>query len=185
MQSLLNWDYRIFRLIHVQAQHAALDFIAPYLRNQYFWAPVYIFLLILVYQQYGKKALVWALWLLVTFAFSDFISASILKPLFGRVRPCMDPMWYEQIRHIVPVSKGPSFPSSHATNHFGMSLFIGLTLKHYVKNIWFWVIAWASLVSLAQIYCGMHYPLDIIAGALLGTWVGYITGNYFNLRSHL
>jgi membrane-associated phospholipid phosphatase len=185
MHKILAWDYEVFYAVHIRSQNALCDFILPFVRNQYFWAPLYVFILVVVYQQYGKKGLLWCLWLLVTFACADFISASVLKPIFARARPCMDPQWYGIVRHIVPISTGPSMPSTHATNHFAISTFMIVTLSHVWSPVRYWALLWASLVAFAQVYVGVHYPSDVFVGALLGVWVGYITGNYVNLRARL
>jgi undecaprenyl-diphosphatase len=82
----------------------------------------------------------------------------------------------------VPCGSGLSFPSSHAANHFSISVFTGVTLGWYKKWIWPAVIAWAALVCYAQVYVGLHYPLDVFSGALLGALTGAATGKFFNRR---
>jgi membrane-associated phospholipid phosphatase len=185
LDKILAYDYLLFKWIHITTQNKFFDFLMPFMRNQYFYAPVYIFLLILMYQQFGKKGLRWCLYFFACFAFADFISASILKPMLHRVRPCNDALWFGQIRNLVPISRGFSFPSTHACNHFALSIFIIVTLSHVYKKIYIWALLWAFCVAYAQVYVGVHYPTDVLCGALLGTWVGYIIGNYFNLRTHL
>jgi membrane-associated phospholipid phosphatase len=185
MEQLLNLDYWLFELIHIKCANGLFDFIAPFFRNQYFWVPLYVFILIVMYQRFGKEGLWWCVGFLASFALADFISASILKPMFGRVRPCVDPMWYGQIRHLVNASTSPGFPSTHASNHFALSAYMAVTLSRHFKKIALLAYIWAALVALAQVYVGVHYPLDVTCGALLGIWIGYITGNYVNLRGLL
>ena len=68
---------------------------------------------------------------------------------------------------------GFSFTSSHAANHFGLAMFIfitwGITQQRYTK--FFFV--WAGIIAFAQIYVGVHYPLDIIGGAIIGLVSGF------------
>jgi undecaprenyl-diphosphatase len=64
------------------------------------------------------------------------------------------------------------FPSSHASNHFGLAIFSGITLQKNYKWIWFAGLFWAVLVSYAQIYVGVHYPLDVAFGACIGLFAG-------------
>ncbi|MBT5990208.1 MAG: phosphatase PAP2 family protein, partial [Bacteroidetes bacterium] len=71
---------------------------------------------------------------------------------------------------------GFSFPSSHATNHFAVAVY--LTTLFYSK--WKWIlplsILWAFSISYSQIYVGVHYPVDVVTGALLGTSIGLGVG---------
>ena len=114
--------------------------------------------------------------LAATFGVADFGSASIVKPMVKRVRPCNDPQLAQTIISRVPCGTGYSFPSSHASNHFAISVFlIGAFHKRW-RWIWFWALLWATLVCFAQIYVGVHYPIDILTGALFGTLVGYLFG---------
>ncbi len=166
-------------------QNAVLDFLLPFIRNPFFWAPLYLFLIIVMWEKFAKKGMLWVLFFTISFAIGDFFSTRLLKPLFMRVRPCSDAMWHDVFRHLVPNSSGPSFPSSHATNHFALAVFIIITCGHFHKSIKWLAIFWASLVAYAQVYVGVHYPLDVLGGALLGSWIGYTVGNYFNMRSAL
>jgi undecaprenyl-diphosphatase len=83
---------------------------------------------------------------------------------------------------IVPCGSGYSFPSAHATNHFALAVFSALTMKRLVKNIWPIAITWAALVAYAQVYVGVHFPLDVFCGALLGTAVGMITSRLYHMK---
>lgn len=185
MGKILQWDYQLFERIHSGLANDFFDFLLPFCRDKYFWAPVYLFVAILVYERAGKKSLVWILGLIATFALSDFISASFLKPIFHRTRPCNDSMWHDVYRNIVKRSRGYSFPSTHATNHFAISTYIYLTLGHLNKKIFWLALGWAILVGFAQIYVGVHYPSDILAGAMLGMWIGYIVGNYSKYNTEI
>jgi membrane-associated phospholipid phosphatase len=185
LKKILKWDNVAFEWIHLKGQNTFLDFILPFIRNPYFWGPLYIFIAIFMYQTFGRKGLIWMLFFIITFAISDFVSASIIKPIIHRVRPCNDAFWISQIRHLVPRSHGFSFPSSHATNHFALAVFGIITCRSFFKQVVLFALIWASIIAYAQVYVGVHYPVDVLCGALLGTWAGYITGNYFNLRFKL
>jgi membrane-associated phospholipid phosphatase len=182
IDNILDWDYFIFKHVHAQWHSAFLDFIFPYIRNPFFWAPLYLFLVIMLVEHFGKKGWLWVLFFLITFGFGDFFSARLIKPVVHRLRPCIDPMWQGIHRHIVPDSTGFSFPSSHATNHFAMAMFIWVTCGKFHGSIKYLCFIWAASIAYAQVYVGVHYPVDVTCGALLGCWIGYITGNYFNSR---
>jgi membrane-associated phospholipid phosphatase len=185
MANILDLDFRVFYWVHVVAHNTLLDYVFPFIRNPYFWAPLYLFLLVFMIENYKRKGWDWIYYFFISFAIGDIISSRFLKPLVHRTRPCMDSMWHEVHRNLVPVSHGFSFPSSHATNHFALSVFIIITCSHKHKSIKWLAMAWAVSVAYAQVYVGVHYPLDVIAGALLGTLIGYYMGNYYNLRKGL
>jgi undecaprenyl-diphosphatase len=63
-----------------------------------------------------------------------------------------------------------------------MAAFFFVSFHHILKN-WAWVLfVWASAIAYAQVYVGIHYPLDVFSGALLGIAVGLVTGSFFNKR---
>ena len=97
-----------------------------------------------------------------------------------RLRPCNDPINALHGRLLVECGSGYSFPSSHATNHFGMSLFLYFTFGSFFKWIKPVVILWAALVAYAQVYVGVHYPIDVVTGACIGSIIGYIVARLFN-----
>jgi membrane-associated phospholipid phosphatase len=185
LKQILNWDYNAFKHVNVMWHNSFFDLILPITRNPYIWAPLYLFIGTFMYLKFGKNGLIWSLFFLITFAIGDFVSASIIKPIIHRVRPCNEAMWIDSIRLLVRKSHGWSFPSSHATNHFALATFSIITLKPYFKNMVYLSLLWAAVIAYAQVYVGVHYPIDVMAGALLGLWAGHITGNYFNLRFKL
>ncbi len=178
--TIIYLDHAAWYYLNTQWHSDFFDSIIPFVRNQWFWAPLYLFLLLFMPNQFGKKGWIWCGLFLLTFAISDQISASLLKPLFHRTRPCNCLDLIGVIHLIVPCGGGYSFPSSHASNHFSMGVFAAITLQKKIKGIWLIAIFWAVLVAYAQVYVGVHYPLDITFGAILGIIVGNITGKLFN-----
>ena len=88
---------------------------------------------------------------------------------------------HDVVRMIVNhCSGGNSFPSSHATNHFGAAVFFFCTLKPYIKNYGWLFFFWAATISYAQVYVGVHYPTDVIGGAIIGSIVGYLMALIYN-----
>ncbi|GAB3934061.1 phosphatase PAP2 family protein [Mucilaginibacter myungsuensis] len=175
---LLHLDRELFYFFNHTLSNSFFDLVMPYLRKPAFWIPVYAFILIFCISQYKKRGIILILLLIATFALSDFGSASIIKPLVKRVRPCNDPVLATTIVHVESVNCGTgfSFPSSHASNHFAISVFLICVFARLWRWIWLWAILWATSVCLAQMYVGVHYPIDILAGAIYGTIVGYLFG---------
>ncbi len=119
----------------------------------------------------GRRGRTAALLLIPLLALSDQISSVFLKDLFHRARPChlVDGLPVVPDLHLlVGCGGGMSFPSSHAVNNFGVATLFG----SYYRRGRPWLYAWASLVALSRPAVGVHYPSDIIAGAVAGTLIG-------------
>ena len=177
---LTHWDFEAWYYLNTQWHNAFFDSFIPYLREPWFWSPLYLFLLVFMPYKFGKKGWIWCLLFLVSFILSDQISAHLMKPYFARLRPCHNVHLAHLIHLLVPCGGMYGFPSSHAANHFSIGIFSAATLSNKVKGIWIIAILWAALVAYAQVYVGVHYPLDITVGALLGAITGLITGKVFN-----
>lgn len=181
-EQLKHWDYQLFHYINGQWTNSFFDSVLPFLRESMFWLPFYLFLLLLVTFNYGKQSIWWILMILLTATLSDLISSSFLKETFLRLRPCQDPAINEYVRILVkrcPVSS--SFPSSHAVNHFAAATFIYQTLKLSSKW-WRLMFVWAFAIIYAQVYVGVHYPIDVFCGSLIGIFIGWLTSFIFNSR---
>ena len=112
----------------------------------------------------------------ITVLLTDQIASNIIKPAVHRLRPCNDPIMLPHIHLMVDCGTGFSFVSSHASNHFGIAVFLILILRKRFSWITPVALFWATLICFAQVYVGLHYPFDIIGGALLGVMIGIITG---------
>ena len=175
-------DEILLRSNHLGCANPVLDTLTVFFRNPYFWAPVYLFLLIWMFQSFGQKGLWWCGFFLLTFLFCDAISASLIKPIIHRIRPCNDLELPFTLRQLVHCGSGFSFPSSHATNHVGFAVFIILTLRHIHKWVVPLAISWALVICFSQVYVAVHYPSDILGGAILGSAIGWFNARYFKYR---
>jgi membrane-associated phospholipid phosphatase len=170
-----QFDTELFLKIHRGLSNDFFDMVMPWVRNRFFWSPLYIFIVAFCIKQFKKRGYYMIGMLLVTFALADITASRIIKPLVGRVRPCNDLSLAQEIIHRVPCGSGYSFPSSHATNHFAIAIFLICLFYRQWKPILPLGIGWALLVSFSQIYVGVHYPLDTFMGALIGTCIGFFT----------
>ncbi|MBK8145667.1 MAG: phosphatase PAP2 family protein [Bacteroidetes bacterium] len=182
IESIKKLDLFLFKFIHVRMSNEVFDAIMPFLRIPYFWAPVYLFLLIWMWKNDRRAGLIWCLFFFLTFVFCDSISAHFIKNWVQRIRPCNDESLAYIIHKLVACGRGYSFPSTHATNHFGMSFFMIFTIAHKYKYLSLLAIAWAGIICFAQIYVGVHYPFDIIAGMLLGLGIAKGMALYFHTK---
>jgi membrane-associated phospholipid phosphatase len=176
IESLIQLDRNWFIAINTGMQNPFWDAVCPFMRHQSNWYLLYGLLLGVCYKIWNKKAL----WVLVGAAVlvlvSDQISANLIKNTIQRLRPCNDPSLVGMVRNIVGCGKGYSFVSAHATNHFAIAVFFSILFKPYFKWTWLIALPWAALIAFSQIYVGVHYPLDVICGALLGSLLGYVAG---------
>lgn len=178
----MEWDKTLLRYINNRWQSPFFDWLLPFLRNADTWVPFYLFLVLFVLLNYKKTGWWWFLAAACTPVLTDFVSSSIIKEHIIRLRPCNDPALAGWLRILPGLSlpQSSSFTSSHAANHFGMAMFLFLTFKKVIGP-WAWLLfLWAAAICYAQVYVGVHYPLDIIGGALVGSMIGYITAAVFN-----
>jgi undecaprenyl-diphosphatase len=182
-ERLEHWDQQAFTVINSGLTNPLFDAVMPYLRSGMFWAPLYLFALVFVILNYKIQGLWWSLFLISTVALADLTGNYAFKHVFERSRPCNDPDFASQVRLLLEhCGSGYSFTSNHAANHFGMATFFFITFRPVFKN-WVWIaIIWAFLVGYAQVYVGVHYPLDVLTGALMGIGWGYLMGAAFNKR---
>jgi membrane-associated phospholipid phosphatase len=174
--SIIEWlehiDKAAFAFIQTRLSAPWLDGIMLALRNPLTWIPLYVFMLYKA-SKYGKTtAIKFILFTLICVAITDFTSAHLFKPLFERLRPCYDADTMGVVRGIIGCGGKYSFPSSHAANHFGLASFWYYSIHLITRQKWRWLWIWAFFVAFAQVYVGVHFPLDILGGALLGISIG-------------
>jgi len=175
LDKIIDFDKWLMLKINNDWTLSSLDTIFPIWRESITWVPLYIFILAFVIMNFGGKIWSWIFVLILTVICTDQISSGILKDFFERLRPCRDPDMMYQVRLLLnrcPISF--SFTSSHATNHFGVAVFIITTMKPAMKQ-WRWLfLFWAATISYGQVYVGVHYPMDVLAGAYIGSLIGWI-----------
>ena len=170
-------------LVNRRWSNPVFDTVVPWLRYQEVWYPCYIFLIAFALINFGKRGGWWIAGFIATIGLSDTVSSRLIKLSVERLRPCnnVDVLQFLQLR-VTHCSGGYSFTSSHAANHFAMATFIAITLQPIVGKKIKWVYVWAASIAYAQVYVGVHYPIDVIGGSLVGIAIGWVTGNYFNKK---
>lgn len=135
------------------------------------WVPLFLAIIILLVKNKGRESFILLLMLALTVLLADQFSV-LIKDLVGRLRPSRDPSLMYDV-HIVNGYRGGlySFVSSHAANTFGVAVFLSLV----VRNFWFslTMLLWAAMNGFSRIYLGVHFPFDILMGAVLGSLIGW------------
>jgi undecaprenyl-diphosphatase len=179
--SLEKADQALFKLINGHWTNAYFDVFMPWMRTSEHWFPFYLVLVGYVFYRWGWKAWKWLVAVAITISLTDQVSSFIFKPFIHRLRPCADPAMLTQVKLLIPVCPSSfSFTSSHAANHFSLAMFVFMTLQPLFKKYTYLFFVWAGIISYAQIYVGVHYPLDILAGTLVGLIMGYAGASVYS-----
>lgn len=161
LEILTRWDVALFYLVNNGTHNRLFDVVMPFLTEIDNWriplAVIWVGLLIFG----GKKGRIVALLAGVCLALSDQLSSSVLKPYFARTRPCNV---LENVHLLVHCTKAFSFPSSHATNIFAQATLFAYTYRKLTPVL----IPLAFLVGYSRVYVGVHFPFDVLFGAVLG-----------------
>jgi undecaprenyl-diphosphatase len=170
---LIELDKQLF--LFFNGMHAAwLDPVMEVFPEKEASVPLYAFLLYHIYRSYKQKT--WSILLAIglLILMTDQFTSGLMKPFFERPRPSHEPTLEGMVHMVNGYSGGKyGFASSHSANTFGIAMFLSCLLK--VEKPWInWLFLWAALVSYTRIYLGVHYPGDIIVGALIGIAFGWL-----------
>lgn len=173
LEILIKIDVTLFFFLNHTCQNPVFDVIMPFITVKEHLAPAMLAFLVFLLWKGGPKGRIVVFLLIPALALSDQISAQLLKPLVSRLRPCYIFAPLENIHSVFGSKSSPSFPSAHASNSFA---FATILMCYYPRYTALAVIV-ASAVAFSRIYVGVHYPFDVIAGALTGAlcgvWVKY------------
>lgn len=178
MTAILQFDEYLFQVINGEWHNNFLDFVMPWWRDKKFWIPAYIAGMGYLVWKYKLRSIFFILSIAMTIAVSDTLSSKVIKKTVKRPRPCRNEVLAQDLNLLVHCGGGYSFTSSHATNHFALAVFI-ITLFGGMRKRWkYLLIIWAGSIAFGQVYVGVHYPIDVIAGGLLGTAVGWLMAKF-------
>lgn len=151
------------------------DFFMYHVSERFALIPFYLLIIFLLVKYYKRDSFLIILFTFITFGIADLISVHFFKNVFQRYRPCHNGD-LEGMLHSVNNACGGmyTFVSSHATNSFSVVAFLTPFLKDRIPYLWYATILWAVLLCYSRVYLGVHYPIDVTAGALLGCLIGFI-----------
>lgn len=170
LAKLVNLDTQLFFLINRDLENRVFDLFMPIITEQRNWIPVFLIIIIALLWKGGHKGRMVLLLIIPVILLSDQLSSSLFKPIVDRMRPCEAYGDLGMVNMLIGMKTSPSFPSSHAANSAAVATLLG---HFYPRFRWLGVIV-AATISISRVYVGVHYPLDVIAGALLGCFCAFI-----------
>ncbi len=136
--------------------------------------PLYAFLLFLIYRRFGVKGTLITVVLVALMITCTDQLANLFKHGFERPRPCGQQGVMEATRFIAVRCGRFGYFSAHASNSTALAIFIGILLKSKYPKLIYFLMFWAVIVVYSRIYVGVHYPLDVLTGMLIGTLLALI-----------
>ena len=180
MHYLLRLDTHVFHLINRDWHAHWLDVVMPFITNLHNTIlqnpPVFWFLiaLILIWILRGKAHAARAICAtILAVGMADSFCTFIVKPIFKRPRPNSAHIG-AILRTIRAISY--SFPSNHAANSFAAASTIGF----FYPWTRIFLLPYAAAVAYSRVYCGVHYPLDILVGSIIGICVSFLSARLVN-----
>lgn len=179
LEEIIRFDHQLFQAINTGLSNAFFDWLLPIMRNKYTWIPLYIGIIFFAIKTYKVKGLYLVVFLAATVGIADFGSASMIKPVFKRDRPCNEVAFQSKVISRVNCGSGKSFPSTHASDHFAIAIFLSFVFHKKWKYFTAIAVFWAALICFSQVYVGVHFPIDVTVGMLFGSLIGFLMAKLF------
>lgn len=163
MEAISRFDTFLFYWINGRLTSPVLDFLMPFITEKFNFLGVIIAGVVIILVK-GRRRDLRSLAIIVVAVIAGDYLVGVFKHLFGRVRPCHV---LAGARVLVGCTSSFSFPSGHASNVFTAMVFLSIRYRRLTP----YLLSFAFAVAYSRVYVGVHYPLDIIGGAALGTAV--------------
>ncbi len=173
MEQILESDRELFLFLN-NLGNTSWDALWMLITYKWTWIPFYGFLLYLIYKKFGAKGTLITLVVIALLITASDQLANVFKHGFERPRPCRQEGVMEYARFIAERCGRFGYFSAHAASSTGLAVFLGLLLKGNYHKMPYLMLLWAAVVSYSRIYVGVHYPLDIVTGMLIGALLGYL-----------
>lgn len=169
-QKILDFDTQTFLFLN-GFHNSFWDTIMLMVTRKETWLPFYLIILYFIIKKYRSKSILIVIFLALTVVASDQLSV-LIKETVQRLRPVYNPAIEHLVHNVLRKGGNYGFVSSHAANSFAIFIF---TSRIFKNRRYSWLLfLWAVLLCYSRIYSGVHYPLDILGGALLGWLLGVV-----------
>lgn len=169
---LLNLDHQLFRLMNSVWTHPTLESFFPFwtdfTRSPAFYV-ILPFILVLIFLRRGWPGISVLVGAVLVASIADKFFGGWVKQIFARLRPEFSNLPFEILLK-GPSQSGYSFPSSHAVDAFCLAGFV----LFYYPSARLPLLIFAGLTAYSRVYCGYHFPSDILAGGILGYLFGWL-----------
>ncbi|MDA0193901.1 MAG: phosphatase PAP2 family protein [Bacteroidetes bacterium] len=144
-----------------------------WITNKYAWVPLYLYWGFVVVKNFPDQRISIFVAIAILILVTDQLTSGFMKPFFERPRPCYEPNLASVIHLMVNCGGKFGFASGHSANSFALATFIFAVMKLNGRS-WFFIFLWAFLIALSRVYVGVHYPTDVIIGAIIGLFLGWL-----------
>lgn len=174
IEFLDNLDTSIFLAVN-GANSPFFDSFMTMFTGRFIWIPMYAMILWILFRSCRwQTAMVYLLSLVCAIVLTDQVCASVIRPAVERLRPSNIENSISGMAYIVNGYRGGSygFPSCHAANSFALTVFVALFVRRRAFTLF--IVGWALLNSYSRLYLGVHYPGDLLVGAIIGSFLGFV-----------
>jgi len=173
----MNWlqasDTALFRFINQSLVNPVFDWLMPRLAGHALFIPMLLAVAMALLWRGGRRGRVFVLSLALSLAVADGLVCNNIKKAVKRPRPCIS---LADTRTLLGCTKSGSMPSAHAANWFAATAVVFI----FYRRRWPFVAIAASAVAFSRVYDGVHYPSDVLVGAVLGAGAGFATVSLLN-----
>ncbi|MDE6521190.1 MAG: phosphatase PAP2 family protein [Muribaculaceae bacterium] len=174
IDTLTSFDQQL--LLFFNSHHTPfMDELMALITGKWIWIPFYLILIDLLFKKLEPKyAIMTLIAVILAIVMADQFCASFIRPIVARPRPCNpESPIVEAITIVKNIHPGGySWPSCHAANTFALATLLSCVMRS--RKFTLMMFGWAIIVSYSRLYCGVHYPLDILCGAAFGCIFGYL-----------
>lgn len=175
LEFLSQLDSQFFLFFNDGIRSTFLDHVMMLFTSRFIWIPMYLAIIVMFLRPLRwKAAVILTVALAAAIALTDQTCATLIRPMVERLRPSNLENPFSAYVHIVNNYRGGAygFPSCHAANSFALAVFISLVVRR--RGFVAFIFCWAALNSYSRLYLGVHYPGDLLVGALIGGAFGFV-----------